>query len=79
MTDLQYILKTIKSREKEEQGRLERTEKFNGIRRKERERVLNLLTQKAVLKHKRYMKNLNQYIIFEEDLKQIIEELKGEN
>lgn len=77
MTDLQYILKTIKSREKEEQERLERTEKFNGIRRKERERVLNLLTQK-VEEHLVPDSETDLYFIWQDDLEQIIEELKGE-
>lgn len=77
MTDLQYILKTIKSREKEEKERLERTEKFNGIRRKERERVLDLLLQK-VEEYLVFNSENGVCFIWEDDLKQIIEELKGE-
>lgn len=78
MTDLQYILKTIKSREKEEKARLERNEKFNAICRKERERVLNLLIQKAN-ESLTFDSETGLSFIWEDDLKQIIEELKGEN
>lgn len=78
MTSLQHTSKIIKSNEEIKKEQLEHTETLKNIRKKEREQVLNELFHRTILKHKRYMKNLNKYIIFQDDLKQIIEELKGE-
>lgn len=78
MTSLQHTSKIIKSNEEIKKEQLEHAETLKNIRKKEREQVLNELFHRTILKHKRYMKNLNKYIIFQDDLKQIIEELKGE-
>lgn len=76
MADLDQILKSINTKEKQEKERFKRIEQFDGIRRKERERVLDLLFQMVVKKHKHYGTSLNKYIIFQDDLKEIIEDIK---